>query len=161
MKALIAAILCCATPLFAQDLPRDNAGVWHGVGVQVDAQDWAMELTLGDEAPKVNYPSLKCGGEWEYLKVNEAQILAIERITYGQRECLDGGLVRLEEHDDDMLIYRWFDKAGTAIAAAVLIHGEMRDDTYGALLRLTLEAVGMAFITGPEGTVIDLKENKI
>ncbi|MEE9453641.1 MAG: hypothetical protein V3V13_04580 [Paracoccaceae bacterium] len=162
MKYIFVLILTFATPAFAQEnLANIHAGLWHGVGVQIDGPDWEMQLTLGDGATMVAYPTLDCGGEWQDIKVDATQILAVERITYGMEDCLDGGLIRLQEYGEGMLIYHWFDNSGKALAAAVLLRGEMRDDTYNALHALTLEAVGKGFIMGPDMLDIDIGEIRI
>jgi len=162
MKHLLAAIcIFWGHGLAAENLQITKAGVWHGVGVQIDAIDWPMELTLGETTPTVDYPSLECGGEWQLLKSSGTELLAIEKITYGLDQCLDGGVLRLQKYNDDMLIYHWYDRAGMAVAAAVLMQGKMQEDNYHTLLLLTLEAVGKGFVTGPDGANVTLKDNKI
>ena len=157
-KTILMAILI-ATPVFAGGFAAQKAGDWHGVGVQVDAQDWSMELTLDGDGAAVDYATTGCGGEWRYLKVADDKIVAIEDITYGMDICLDGGLVQLTDYRDDMLLYRWFDTAGTVVAGAILVKGQMPEGNYDALLLLTLEALGKGFVNGGAGVV--LKENKI
>ncbi len=161
MKRLWLAVLLLASPVMAE-VPFSTAfsGIWHGVGIQVDAQDWPMELRLSPDGAAVEYASLDCGGTWDYLRMDEAQILAVERITYGLEECLDGGLVRLQAYGDGMLLYLWFDNNSNPVAAAVLIEGAMRMENYDALLRLTLEAVGKGFVKGPEGADVSVGEIK-
>lgn len=159
LKAILTVAMLIATPVLADEFAVQKAGEWHGVGVQVDAQDWSMELTVDVDGAAVEYATTGCGGAWRYLKVTDDKIVAIEDITYGMDICLDGGLVELADYHDDMLLYRWFDTAGTFVAGAVLMQGEMREDNYDALLLLTLEAVGKGFVDGGEGVVIE--ENKI
>lgn len=159
IKAVLTVVMLTATPAFADSFATQKTGMWHGVGVQVDAQDWSMELTLDEYAAAVDYATTDCGGEWRYLKVTDDKIVAIEDITYGEDICLDGGLVQLTDYRDDMLFYRWFDTAGAVVAGAVLMQGEMREDNYDALLLLTLEAFGKGFVDGGEG--VTLEENKI
>ena len=80
-------------------------------------------------------------------------ITAIERITHGITECLDGGVISAELYDDHSLFYRWFDKSGKAVAAAILIEGEFRMENEDALLDLTMQAVGNYFIEGPTARI--------
>ncbi len=161
MKNLWILLVFLGFPALAgENFAAANAGIWHGVGIQVDAQDWPMELRLSPDDAGVDYASLECGGDWRYLKVDEEQVLAVEKITYGVEECLDGGLVRLQAYGDGMLVYRWFDNNGNAVAAAVLIEGPMRMDNYDALLRLTVEAMGKGFVKGPEAADVFVGEVK-
>ena len=141
-------------------LPVEKAGFWHGVGVQIDGFEWPMSVEIFEDTASVDYPSLNCGGDWDYLKTSDASITAIERITYGINECLDGGLVKIEIYDDHSLFYRWFDKSGKAVAGVILIEGELRMENYDALLDLTIQAVGNYFIEGPTAR-IDMGDDKI
>ncbi len=161
MKQVLIFLLLLASPAMAGgSLAQNNAGAWHGVGIQVDALDWPMELTLRADGADVAYSTLECGGEWRFFKATGAQVLAFENITVGVDKCLDGGLVQLQPYRDGMLIYRWFDNTGTAVAAAVLIPGAMRTDTYDALLRLTLDAVGDGFVSGAGAENVSVGEIK-
>lgn len=161
MKNIWILVTFLAAPVWAGDsFATAHSGVCHGVGIQVDAQEWPMELRLSPDEAEVDYEALLCGGKWRYLKVDEAQILAVEKITYGKDECLDGGLVRLMEYRDDMLVYRWFDNNSNPVAGAVLMQGPMRMDTYDALLRLTIEAMGKGFVKGQEGANVSVGEVK-
>lgn len=152
-------IALLSSPTLAQDFPTVNAGNWHGVGVQIDGFDWGISVSIEPGVSEVEYPSLNCGGQWTYLKVTDEQILAAERILVGVDECLDGGLVRVSNHDENSLIYRWFDHAGKVAAAAILIEGGLDVSNYKALLSLTIDAVGVDFIEGP-GAIITVGENK-
>ena len=134
-------------------LPMEKAGQWHAVGVQIDGLDWPMSVEIFADTASVDYPSLNCGGDWDFLKTSEDSIAAIERITYGFNECLDGGLIKVEIYDDHALFYRWFDKSGKAVAGAVLIEGELRMENYDALLDLTMQALGNYFIEGPTARI--------
>lgn len=159
MRFLWIIVALLSSPALAQDFPTANAGNWHGVGVQIDGFDWGISVAIGPEVSEVEYPSLNCGGQWTYLKVTDEQILASERITVGINECLDGGLVRVSTHDENSLIYRWFDHAGKVAAAAILIEGELDVSNYKALLSLTIDAMGIDFIEGPNA-IITVGENK-
>lgn len=150
LRAMLIAFLI-ALPLDL--MPVEKAGKWHAVGVQIDGFEWPMSVEISENFATVDYPSLNCGGDWSYLKVSETDITAIENITYGINECLDGGLIRIEIYDDNSLFYRWFDKSGKTVAGAVLIDGEMRMENYDALLDLTMQALGNYFIEGPTARI--------
>lgn len=134
-------------------MPVEKAGQWHAVGVQIDGYEWSMSVEIFEDTASVDYPSLDCGGDWDFLKTSEDSITAIEHITYGLDRCLDGGLVRIEIYDDNSLFYRWFDKSGKAVAGAILIEGELRMENYDALLDLTMQALGNYFIEGPTARI--------
>jgi len=155
-------LLLLATPLSAAEtFVNTHGGLWHGVGIQVDGQEWPMELQLEPGHVLVEYPTLDCGGYWTGLRNNKDLMLAIEHITHGITECLDGGLVRLKEYGDSALIYRWYDNNGTPVAAAVLVIGPMLAKEYDALRALTLEGAGKGFIKGPDGaTDVSVGEQK-
>ncbi len=162
MKTLWILLTLLATPLWAGEAFSTRfPGVWHGIGIQIDAQEWPMELRLSPGAAEVEYPSLQCGGNWRFLKETPDQIVAVEKVTYGLDECLDGGLVRLESYQDSLLVYRWYDNAGKAVAGAVLIEGPMRPGTEKALLRLTIEALGKGFVKGEDTTDVDIGDIRI
>ncbi len=159
MFRILIPILLLALPATAQNFPQNREGVWHGVGVQIDGYDWAITVTIRPEQTSIDYPTLDCGGRWDYLKVTDDQIVAVERILYGIENCLDGGLVKVADNDGVSLIYNWFDSAGNLAAAAVLIEGTLEMDEYKPLLDLTMDSVGQDFIQ--DNARIILEENEL
>ncbi len=145
--------LIIALPVDDEPLPQSREGVWQGAGVQIDGQDWPMTVTIMPDRSLVDYPSLGCGGHWDYLNFDAFQITAVERITYGVDQCLDGGLIQVSVYDEHSLYYQWFDKSGKVVAGVILIEGELRMDNYDALLALTMQAVGNYFVEGPTAQI--------
>ncbi len=149
--------LLVVLPAFA----KDNFTKWHGVGIQIDGQDWSMEISLGEEKSTVDYPTTDCGGEWRHIRKSKTKLVAVEILSYGIDLCLDAGLINLVPVGEDRLLYQWFDSAGKIAATAILVPGELREDNYDALLKLTLEEVGLDFIEGPESFGITVDDNQL
>ncbi len=152
MRSLIAAALLLASPATAADLKPllAEAGFWQGVGVQLGGANWSMQVKLGPEVSLVDYPTLDCSGEWQYIKQTANSLSAIEDITNGEDVCVTGGLVRVELIEDDMLSYTWLDAKGKPAAKAVLIPGVLQEDLYEALLDLTRQTLNTAAMEAPE-----------
>ncbi len=153
---IICFLMFSNTGIAAQSLE----GSWHGAGVQIDGLDWPMTVEIEDGIARVDYPSLECGGHWDFIKSSDEHIMAIERITYGVNECLDGGLIRAEVYVGYGLKYEWFDKSGKTVASSILLRGEYNEAEYDSLLDLTMQAVGNYFIEGPTAR-IDMGDGKI
>lgn len=160
--SIISAVLfLMAGSAVADDLFTSKfSGVWHGVGLQIDAQDWGVQIEVNDEQTLIQYLPDTCSGNWAYLKVDEEQLVAVEHITEGDEICLDGGLVRLQPYDEGMLLYKWYDVAGEVLAAAILIEGELNKENYDALLDLTRNALDSDFVVGPYGAKMSIGNNE-
>lgn len=156
---LIAIILAPAAFAFDR-FSETNAGTWQGVGVQIDGQEWSMGLIIDPISSTVSYDGGNCSGTWTHIRVTEAHLVAVEKLTIGLDSCLDGGLLKVERLDENTLLYSYFDKAGDIVAKAILIEGEYRQDRYKALRALTLERIGKGFIKG-QGAIIQFGDDKI
>lgn len=137
----------------AGNFPETNSGQWQGVGVQIDGQEWSLSVDIGATSADINYESAECGGKWNYLKVTDERIMAVENLSFGVDVCLDGGLVKIERFDENSLLYSFYDQAGVVVAKAVLIEGEYNESRYKALRKLTLDNVGKGFIKGPDAII--------
>lgn len=146
-------VLLAGAPVLADGFAADNAGEWHGVGIQIDGQEWSFSLSIDADTAKIDYDSTECGGHLDYLKTTEDRIIAIEKLTFGLDVCLDGGLVKIDRYDENALLYQFFDRAGTVVAKAILIEGAYDEGRYQALRKLTLEKVGKGFVKGPEAEI--------
>lgn len=135
------------------NFPEVNAGLWQGVGIQIDGQEWSLSADIGTTSSDISYESAECGGTWNYLKVTEDRIMAVENLSFGLDVCLDGGLVKIERFDENSLLYSFFDQAGVVVAKAILIEGTYNESRYQALRRLTLEKVGKGFVKGPDAII--------
>jgi hypothetical protein len=148
----LAALSLSAHGAFAADMRPllAEAGLWQGVGVQLGGENWSVQVQLGPEVSMIDYPTLGCSGEWQYLKQDANGLQAIEAITNGADVCVTGGVVKLEFLSEDMLSYTWLDASGRPAAKAVLIPGMLQDDLYDALLELTRETLNTAIMETPE-----------
>ncbi len=141
--------LIIALPIDNGPLNETRQGMWHGAGVQVDGVDWPISVNIMEDRALVDFPTLNCGGHWEYLTIDNYQITAVERITYGQEICVDGGMILISVVDPGSLDYRWLDKSGEPYAAAWLFEGELDMNDYPELLNMTMQTVGSYFIQDP------------
>jgi hypothetical protein len=159
MTRWILLALLAALPVRAADLGPllADEGLWQGVGVQLGGENWSLQVKLGREVSMIEYPTLGCSGEWQYLRQSAGELSAIEVITNGADICMTGGLVRLEALEEDMLSYVWLDAAGKPAAKAVLIPGQVDPDLYDALLQLTRDTLNTAAMEAPEAAA-DINE---
>lgn len=153
IRRLTAALMLLAGPGLAEPMDPILAagGEWHGVGVQAGDIHWPIVVTLAPEGSDIAYPSFGCEGKWHTLKVTEAGLLAIEKITVGVGTCSNGGVVRVKPLADEQLEYVWYDATGQAAAKAVLVPGAWREDLYEALLKLTLKSLDLGFLSREDG----------
>ena len=80
--------------IFAAALVGQNfsGGAWSGrVTHPAAAGATSMRLSLSGDFLKVAYPELGCGGYWELEDNGQDNVVFIERLTYGQDRCADGG----------------------------------------------------------------------
>lgn len=62
--------------------------------------------TVGEVAGTIRYPSLSCGGDLQLSSAQGARFVYRERITYGRKECFDGGTIFATVSGDSMS-WRW------------------------------------------------------
>lgn len=99
-------------------------GRWEGTGTQDDGTSWLMvvditNLKAGTCATAL-YPTVPCAGTWSCLAESDGRtMMAVEHITEGRRECIDGGTMRLVLAADGALDWSW---AGAGDAARALLH---------------------------------------
>ena len=114
IRTLTAALLF-ALPASAQTVP---IGDWVGLGHQ-NGETWSMEVQIAPGGARVDYPSLICGGVWEFLP-EHTDLRATEWLTYGHEFCLDELHLTIEHTKGDALLIRWYDEIGAEIAHAPL-----------------------------------------
>ena len=72
--ATLVLLLCVTAVVSAQSktgTERWLNGTWEGTGYQIDNNDtWTMKLTVRGRRHKIEYPSLKCGGRWIPLSID-------------------------------------------------------------------------------------------
>ncbi len=104
---------CGTSPEFVEEVAEPDAedyaprrelrsllGVWKGQGQQSDGPSWNMELSITSHRPgrcaTIRYPSSGCSGYWVCTSpFDGVQLDAVEHITEGQGNCIDGVAVQV------------------------------------------------------------------
>jgi hypothetical protein len=69
-----------------------------------------MAMNLYGNVGNINYPSLRCGGNLEFIKTDGTSFWYREHLTFGEDKCIDGGMIqlrRLAPSDDTTWDWRW------------------------------------------------------
>ncbi len=130
MSKIVSAVLlifsiaiCCV----AQNRDGDwLSGVWEGTGHQVDTgSTWTMRLTVSGDKYLVDYPSLKCGGNWRLVSMKLEEATFIERLQYGVNNCVDDGNVFIERLNSKQIGFRWSHSNSTEVIAYVILRRKL------------------------------------
>lgn len=138
-------ILCGLLPVFSTTaLAADIVRLWHGVGIQGTQGEWSTEVDLTKPIPKVIYPSLKCGGVWQPLGVQNGVYEFREVIDVGRDICIDGYVrVYLLNKKRMAIVYYQF-KGDAEIARAVVFPGPHHEDTKNYMIGVTRKFMASA-----------------
>lgn len=139
--------LFVAGPAGAGDLQALAAPgrVLVGVGFQDDGQTWSIRVAFGKRGAAIAYPSYDCFGRWERIGPPGRYL---EYIEEGRERCIETGEVVLRPAEGEALEYRWAERDGPVIAAAILVPAG-QGQSYVDLLRLTLEKADLSFVDLP------------
>lgn len=118
----LAAILALtsASPAEAQ-----MAGVWHGVGTQVDPggveETWEIHMTIRPgRASSIDYPTIKCSGDLTVVSSSPSEIEFSEAITQG--DCITHGRI-VARLRDQKIFWSWYVPGGKlAIDASAVLY---------------------------------------
>jgi hypothetical protein len=81
-------------------------GTWEGTGYQTDDQStWSMLFTARGRNFSIDYPSLKCGGRWQLINLNEFRARFRERLDHGQDKCTDRGNVVVQRLNKRQVLF--------------------------------------------------------
>lgn len=106
--------------LSAQTNPMNFDGTWTGVGYQFDMnENWSIILKIEKGVYKIEYPSLHCAAELQFLKSENSKVYLRERVTSGS--CITNGLLILEKTTESKLLFKWAYPDGKPGATAELI----------------------------------------
>ena len=144
MRQILFLVLTLSIATLAQagpSVPIAFAGNWHGVGLQTDGSNWSIEVSVGPEQATVTYPTLNCGGNWQYQSMSEEGLSAIETIEYGRQACIETGNIFLMPFDHDKIIYLWCSEELALVAFAILARGDPENQSYAEQKAVTLEAL--------------------
>ena len=99
-------------------------GSWEGQVTQNDPPStYSMEMNLYGNVGNINYPSLRCGGNLEFIKTDGTSFWYQEHLTFGKDKYINGGIIQLRRNplgDDTTWDWRWEDGG---ISVRGLIHG--------------------------------------
>ena len=113
----VSILVLASSNSFAQDL----YGKWSGTVNQTGPGDYKTsypaEMSLEGGTGRTDYPSLGCGGTLTLENQRESFSFYREHITYGQKECIDGGLIAVEPNGDSV---QWAWNGSGATASGVL-----------------------------------------
>jgi len=105
------------TCLYAQS---NLNGTWTGMGYQFDLNEtWSIILNIDKCRYYIEYPSLHCSGELQFLKQEDNKIFFREKLITG--DCVSNGILVLEKTNENKLIYRWSYPDGKPGSTAELI----------------------------------------
>lgn len=114
---ICALVLLCGENSFAEAL----YGKWSGIVQQFGPGDYKgsyfAEITLEGNSGKMNYPTLGCGGELSFENEKEGIVSYREHISYGQKKCIDGGLIAVRPSGDSL---QWAWNGPQATASGIL-----------------------------------------
>jgi len=146
-RALFIALLIATSTHAGSLLTTTHSGIWRGVGIQTDGSDWDMEVTIAPTLGVVHYPSLNCGGRWQYLEETADSLSGIETIDYGLENCIETGLIYLQPYQTDQMVFIWCSEEEDVSALAVLSRSTASIATFDAqraASQTALDALGHA-----------------
>jgi hypothetical protein len=92
-------------------------GQWSGTADQSGPGDYKSsypaKMMLQGETGQADYPSLGCGGALTLENQRENFYFYRESITYGQKKCIDGGLIAFEP-EGNSVHWAWNGSGATA-----------------------------------------------
>lgn len=82
---------------------------------------YPVNITITRDGGSVSYPHLECGGSLSRMGGGDKTAEFIEHITYGQKNCLNGGRVSVSLSNGN-LSWRWTgaDQGARVVATATL-----------------------------------------
>lgn len=102
-------------------------GTWEGKGYQVDSDStWTMKFRIEGNKYLVEYPSLKCGGEWKLISINSKEATFRERISYGN-ECAKDGLVVIQRLSNRQILFLYSNQGSNEIVASVILNRRLQE----------------------------------
>jgi len=107
-------------------------GVWEGTGYQTDDQStWTMKLNVRSKRNatrvySIEYPSLKCRGEWKIVELTARRARFLERLSHGQKQCADNGNVIIERIGQGQLMFLYANQGSRVITASAVLNRASR-----------------------------------
>ncbi len=109
-------------PLFlsAQTGPEWMDGKWQGIGYQLNTQStWSIDFwgRSAENEFSIQYPSLKCGGNWKLNAFDETQAWFKEEIEFEKMNCLDLGTIVITRINENHITFTYFNPISKALEA--------------------------------------------
>ncbi len=130
-RSIIVLALMFSTTLtgFSQDKSSWIYGTWEGKGYQIDSDSlWTMRFRIQNGKYVIEYPSLKCGGEWKLISINSKEARFRERINYGKDECTNNGLVVIQRLSNKQILFLYSNPGTNEVIAAAILNRRLRED---------------------------------
>lgn len=136
MRKLI--VVCGLLAFFVTSSPAQTQnsswlrGPWEGTGYQTDDHStWTMKLNLrtrrnATRVFSIEYPSLKCGGEWKLVELTARRARFRERLSHGQTQCADNGNVVIERIGQGQLMFLYANQGSRVITASAILNRASR-----------------------------------
>ena len=83
---------------------------------------WTMRLTVKGNRYMIEYPSLKCAGQWWPLAIRLWTMRFREKITIGINECKDNGNVVIQRLGRKQIAYRYADRGTNEVSASAILN---------------------------------------
>ena len=98
-------------------------GTREGTGYQIDSDTtWTMRLRVRGNRYLIEYPSLKCGGQWKPIRISSGSARFREKITLGLEECTDKGTVVIERVSHRQIAFRYSNRGTTEVTASAILN---------------------------------------
>jgi hypothetical protein len=95
-------------------------GTWTGQGYQFDLNEtWSIILKIDNEKYKIEYPSLHCSADLQFIKNENGKIYLREKIISG--DCISNGILILEKSNENKLLFKWTYSDGKPGSTAELL----------------------------------------
>jgi hypothetical protein len=125
LRSIAALIFILSVTLtgFSQSKNSWIFGTWEGKGYQIDTDEtWTMRFRIQGNKYLIEYPSLKCGGEWKLISINGKEARFRERINSGLDDCTNNGLVVLQRLSYRQIIFLYRNPGSNDVIASAILN---------------------------------------
>lgn len=96
---------------------------WEGTGYQIDTDTtWSIRFQTRGRRYLIEYPSLKCGGEWKLIRISSGRAVFREKISVGLEECVNNSTVVLERLSSRQLSVRYSYRGRSEVYASAILN---------------------------------------
>lgn len=99
------------------------SGTWEGTGYQIDDNStWTMLLTVKRNRYRIEYPSLKCEGRWQPIRITRASARFREILTSGVDVCADKGIVVVQRLSPRQIAFRYTNQGDVDVTSSAILN---------------------------------------